>query len=165
MIVIADTSPLNYLILIGEIDVIPRLYGRVIIPSAVLSELQSSQAPKAIREWIRNPPEWLEVRQATVPKDTKLENLGPGEREAIVLAEQLRATALIMDERAGRREAERRNLRVVGTLFVLFEAAGQGLIDFPEAVRLLQREGFHASSSLIQSLLNRHRERTPQESK
>ena len=143
---------------------IPQLYGRVIIPGAVLSELKSPQAPKAITEWIRNPPDWIEVRQTTVPRDPKLEDLGPGEQEAIVLAEQLGAAALIMNELAGRREAERRNLRVVGTLSVLFEAGNQGLIDFPEAVRLLQLAGFHASSSLIQSFLDRHRQRARRES-
>jgi predicted nucleic acid-binding protein len=45
MIVVADTSPLNYLILIGEPNLLYRLYGRTVIPRAVLSELQASGAP------------------------------------------------------------------------------------------------------------------------
>lgn len=45
MIVIADTTPLNYLILIDEIEVLPKLYGRVVIPEAVREELLRSGAP------------------------------------------------------------------------------------------------------------------------
>lgn len=49
MIVVADTTPVNYLILIGEIDVLAKLYGRVVIPEAVREELTRSCAPAAVR--------------------------------------------------------------------------------------------------------------------
>jgi predicted nucleic acid-binding protein len=49
MIVVADTTPINYLILIGEIEVLPELYGQVIIPHAVCEELLRSRAPGAVR--------------------------------------------------------------------------------------------------------------------
>ena len=52
MIVIADSSPLNYLVLIGEADLLYQLYGRVLIPQAVLSELQHQGTPSArLPEW------------------------------------------------------------------------------------------------------------------
>lgn len=62
MIVVADTTPVNYLILIGEIDVLAKLYGRVVIPPAVHDELTCSRAPESVRGWIAQPPAWLEFR-------------------------------------------------------------------------------------------------------
>lgn len=56
MIVISDTSPLNYLILIECIDVLPALYGHVVIPKGVLAELQRDSTPQVVKEWIAAPP-------------------------------------------------------------------------------------------------------------
>jgi predicted nucleic acid-binding protein len=98
MIVIADASPLHYLVLLEHAEVLRYLYGRVIIPKAVVEELQAKKAPSVVREWITNPP-WLQIQQITVPPDPALAELVPGEREAIVLAEALRADALIIDEK------------------------------------------------------------------
>ena len=72
MIVVADTTPINYLILIEEIDVLPKLYGRVIIPRAVSEELMRSRAPLNVQEWMKQPPDWLEVLSPTVVVDAKL---------------------------------------------------------------------------------------------
>lgn len=55
MIVIADTSPINYLILIGEIEVLPALYGRVLIPPSVHEKLDRPRTPQAVRMWIAHP--------------------------------------------------------------------------------------------------------------
>jgi len=80
-----------------------------------------------VRRWITAQPEWLQIRQIVVPPDRALAELDPGEREALALAETLRADALIIDEKMGRREAERRKLRVIGTIRVLDDAAEAGL--------------------------------------
>jgi predicted nucleic acid-binding protein len=56
MIVDADTSPINYLILIEEINILTKIYGRVIIPSAVREELLRPSAPEAVRSWIAESP-------------------------------------------------------------------------------------------------------------
>jgi predicted nucleic acid-binding protein len=61
MFVVADTSPINYLVLIGQIDLLPRLYTRILIPAAVLAELNHRLAPKPVQEWASNAPGWLEV--------------------------------------------------------------------------------------------------------
>jgi len=63
MIVIADTSPLNYLVLIGEADILLRLYHRVVIPEAVLRELLHPETPTIVSEWIARRPTWLEVER------------------------------------------------------------------------------------------------------
>jgi len=75
MIVIADSSPLNYLILIDLPEILEKLYGSVLIPPAVQRELQRASTPPPVQEWIARPPAWLEVRQITVPKDTLLSRL------------------------------------------------------------------------------------------
>ena len=84
MIVLSDTSPLNYLVLIGHVDVLPTLFGDVIVPAAVRDELQRAGAPDVVREWLAGPPSWLKVRAASHPDPTI--QLGAGEVEAISLA-------------------------------------------------------------------------------
>ena len=86
MIVVADTSPLNYLILIGHINILQALYSEVVIPSAVQQEMFSPQAPPLVRAWMNEPPAWLEVRtpgRINIALDPQLDE---GEREAITLA-------------------------------------------------------------------------------
>lgn len=164
MIVIADTSPLHYLVLLDQVDILPALYGRVIIPSAVLAELQAQRTPAAVKQWAAKPPKWLEVQAVTTPQDQALAELDAGEREAIALAEALRADALIIDERAGRREAKRRNLRVIGTVRVLDDAAGAGLVNLPDMLERLQACGFYLDAKLVQLVLDRHAKRTSRQS-
>ena len=154
MIVVADTTPVNYLILIEQIEVLQELYGRVIIPPAVLNELQSRDTPEAVKEWIADRPQWLEIQQVRIAPDAALKKLGAGESEAITLAQQLQADALIIDDRDGRREARQRNLRVIGTLRVLSEAAERGRLDLTQTVKRLQETSFRASAKLLQSFLD-----------
>ena len=153
---IADTTPLNYLILINQTAVLPILYGRVLIPQAVYNELQQERTPAAIKAWIANLPVWLEVREATRPFDQALGELDMGEQEAIALAETLHADLLILDDRAARTEAAKRHLNVIGTLRVLEDAAALELLDFPAVLSQLQRTTFRVSAALVQQLLDRH---------
>src|SRR5436305_1244792 len=130
MIVVSNTTPLNYLVLIGEIHLAERLYSRILIPPAVLAELRASLSPESVREWALSPPSWLEIRVPGPVSESVLSRLQSGEREAILLADEVGADVLLMDERAGRREGEGRGIRVVGTLAVLMDAGWQGLVDF-----------------------------------
>ena len=155
MIVIADATPLNYLVLIGHSDILPRLFDQVLIPSAVMNELERPRTPEIVRAWIAAPPAWLQVRSVKNPKAGDLEHLGAGEREAIFLAEELGAEWLIMDDYDGRKEAARRNLPVIGTLRVLDEAADRDLINLPEAVRRIQQTTFYLAPDLLQWLTDR----------
>ena len=56
MIVVADTSPLNYLVLLGHIEILAKIYAEVLIPQTVLDELQDSEAPAEVRAWASTPP-------------------------------------------------------------------------------------------------------------
>ena len=89
--IVADTTPLNYLVLIEAIDVLSQLYGRILIPHAVHAELSDPQAPAQVRDWIVQPHPWLEVVPLRNPADSSLMNLDPGERDAIALATEQQA--------------------------------------------------------------------------
>jgi predicted nucleic acid-binding protein len=118
MVVIADTSPLNYLILIETVDVLPKLYQRLLIPDVVLRELQHSDTPRAVADWAARLPSWIEIAHSTeLAIDSRLAELDAGESVAIALAEAHRPNALLlMDDFKGRDEAERRQIPTVGTL-------------------------------------------------
>lgn len=75
--IVSDTTPLNYLVLIQAIDIVPRLYERVFIPVAVRAELTASEAPASVREWISSHPLWLEVLPCSKTADADLARLDP----------------------------------------------------------------------------------------
>jgi len=139
------------------------LYGRGVVPSDVLSEIQTQATPPKVKEWISNRPDWLEVNQTAFPADPNLAHLDAGERAAIILAQNLKADLLLRDDLGGRREAVRRNLKITGTLTVLYIAAGRGLVeDFPAILKQLLQCGFRASPEIIQLFLDRHAKRKKQ---
>jgi predicted nucleic acid-binding protein len=127
-LVIADTGPVNYLILIGHIDVLPRKFERVVLPTAVQSELSNSLAPPAVQRWIADFPAWLEIAQT--PAVPLLTGIHKGEAAAIALAAAMHADLLLMDDRRGLRAAKQKGLRVTGTLGILDLAAQRGLAKF-----------------------------------
>jgi len=58
---VADTTPICYLILIGEIDLLPNLFHQVLVPAAVIGELLHEDAPDAVRCWAASLPPWVSV--------------------------------------------------------------------------------------------------------
>lgn len=156
MIVVADSGPLHYLILLDQTELLSRFYGQVIVPEAVLRELTSGRAPQPVREWLSKPPFWLRV-QAVPSSQLELitDDLDLGEREAIALAHLLRADLLLIDESSGRAEARRWNLRVTGTLGILRAAAENELIDVPQVLARLRDTNFYVNEDLIRSIFNR----------
>jgi predicted nucleic acid-binding protein len=153
MIVVADSGPLHYLILLEQTELLSRFYGQVIVPEAVLQELTASKAPQPVRDWISRLPSWCRV-QSVPPTQLALvtDELDLGEREAIALANLLGADLLLMDDFSGRAEARRRRLRVTGTLGILRTAAERGLIDVPEVLACLRTTNFYVDESLILSI-------------
>jgi predicted nucleic acid-binding protein len=150
MPVVADTSPLNYLVLIGTIDVLPKLFHQVTVPPAVIAELRHVGSPEAVRQWAQSPPAWLDVRPPLNPPLPL--NLGPGELEAICLALELRAEKILMDDRRARKAAADHGLPVVGTLAILVEAGRAGLIDLDQALLRLSATTFRVHPSVLASL-------------
>ena len=141
IVVVSDTTPINYLVLIGQVDLLSQLFEKVIIPDAVLQELSAIRAPDLVKSWVANLPAWIEVRRckhldATIQLDA-------GETGAISLALELGASSVLMDERRGRYAAQSRGLAVIGTLTILELADERGLVRFEDAVQQLQQTNFH----------------------
>ena len=162
MMVVSDTSPLRYLILIEQADVLPKLFDRVLAPPAVMHELSRPQTPGLVLLWAASPPPWLEI--ATPARVLEAPGLGPGEREAISLALELRADSVLIDDRDAVKEAKRQGLAVLGTLVVLDEAASRNILtDLPETVeRLVGGTNFRmnrTTETIIEGMLRRDRER------
>ncbi|MDZ7962568.1 MAG: DUF3368 domain-containing protein [Aulosira sp. DedQUE10] len=154
MIVVSDTSPINYLLLINQLDLLPRLFEQIIIPDVVGDEMLDLDAPKVLQQWITQPPHWLMIQTVSVIDET-LNALDAGEQAAISLAQALPADLLIIDERLGRKVASERGLPIIGTLGILDEAATQGFIDLAETIAQLQQTNFRVSRRIIQALLQR----------
>jgi predicted nucleic acid-binding protein len=153
-VVIADTSPVNYLLLIGEIAILPRLYGQVLIPLEVLAELSDADALPEVLQWVQLRPTWLQTRQVrTVDDDPALWQLDPGERAAILLAQQEAGALLLIDDAAGRSEATRRGIPSTGTLGILRAAAIRQLLDLPTSLKNLAATNFRVSQRLIVELV------------
>jgi predicted nucleic acid-binding protein len=121
-VVVADTSPIHYLALIGESELLPALYGRVLIPESVVIELAHAHTPEAVKRWIGSRPAWLEVLRPTLPSPDVMPHLDRGERDALLLALETKADLVLMDERDGVEEAARLGLTATGTLGVLDRA-------------------------------------------
>jgi predicted nucleic acid-binding protein len=153
-VVIADTSPINYLLLIGEIALLPRLYGQVLIPREVLPELSDADAQPEVLQWVWSHPVWLQTRHVrTMHDDPALGQLDPGERAAILLAQQETGALLLIDDAAGRSEATRRGISSTGTLGILRAAAVRQLLDLPTSLKNLAATNFRVSQRLIAELL------------
>lgn len=164
MLVIADTSPLNYLILIDAVELLPRLYKQIILPQAAWEELKDPGAPLAVSTWANALPSWVDLRTAPHVHDAErdLASLGDGEREAILLAELYRhqtEVLLLLDEELARKQAARRHLTTTGTLGILRSAAAHGWIDLPEFFRRLRQTNFRASDELLRRLLDEDAQR------
>ena len=116
LVVVADSSPLHYLLPIEAVDILQSLYSRVMMPQTVAAELQVPSAPAAVRSWISQPPEWCEI----LPDphyEFAIPFLDAGKSADILLAATVPADRVLIYERAGREEARRRhwNVRAIPT--------------------------------------------------
>ena len=162
MVVVADTSPINYLVLIGKIALLRQLYQRIVIPDEVFSELIDEGAPPVVREWATQHNTWIEIRKSPSP-DAALMDLDAGEASAIALAAIETDVLLLIDESAARLEASRRGIPHTGTLGVLRRAAIENLVDLPSALNRLLETNFRVSKSLVAALLAEDADRKRQD--
>ncbi|MGA2750918.1 MAG: DUF3368 domain-containing protein [Verrucomicrobiota bacterium] len=143
MIVVSDTSPLTALLTVGEAAILPKLFGAVIIPEAVHNELL--RAHPVLPAWIR-----MEMVKNIAQAARFALTVDNGEAEAIVLAKELHADRLLMDERKGRRLAVQEGLPVIGLLGVVILAKRRHLIPSARTLvqRLEQESGVYLSEDL-----------------
>ena len=119
--------------------------------------MTSERTPPQVRAWLSNHPEWLRVQAPRDALPHLRERIDDGEREAIALALEVEASTVIIDDRAGRREAEALKCRAVGTLGVLEQAASRGFVDLRTAIERLRETNFRMDEWLIEQMLARAR--------
>ncbi|MGB2900261.1 MAG: hypothetical protein WBB89_13410 [Candidatus Acidiferrum sp.] len=158
-VVVADATPLHYLILVDAAIVLCRLFEKIHVPTEVRNELICEAAPASVRKWMQQPPPWLEilVAPAATHLDSSLAALDSGERAAIILAESICADLLLIDDRAGAMLAQQRGLAATGTLGVLDLASRAGLLHLQDAFARLQKTNFGYPPSLMEVLLKEER--------
>ena len=153
-IVVADAGPPHYLVLIDQIELLPRLFGKMVLPDIVRDELSAPGAPAQVRAWLASSPPWLDAGSAPAAEKLLPPKLDKGERATIALAIELGATLILMDDRAAVDEARQRGIQVTGTLGVLVLAAQRGLIDLGAAFSRLKATNFRYPPALLESMLD-----------
>ncbi len=132
---------------------LPALFGRIIFPTVVRDEHARPKAPLTVREWLANSPARLEVYPAANSGDASLADLDDGERSAILLAMELHADLLLIDERRAAKTARSKGFRVAGTLAVLGMAARRDLLNLHDAIDRLKRTSFHYRQDVLDQFL------------
>ncbi len=156
MIVVSDTSPINNLAAINQLQLLKQLYGTLLIPEAVYRELTDPKFPVAGATEVQTF-DWIQT-QSVINRtlvETLSNELDVGEAEAIALALETKADQVLIDERRGRLVAGRLNLRYTGILGILVEAKSQGLITEvkPLMNALVNQAGFWIAAPLYKSVL------------
>jgi len=151
MIVVADSSPLIALISIGHVDVLPKLFGQVVVPPEVSAELNQSNRPQAVRDFMASCPGWFIERSPAAVE--AIPTLHAGELAAISLAEELQADLLLIDEALGRKIAADRHIPVSGTIGVIELAAERGMLDLHGTFESVKRTNFWISHQLLDERL------------
>ncbi len=153
MIIVSDTSVITNLLQIGKIEILPAIFGKILVPVAVWDELAILEPQR--RALLRF--DWLEIKQAKDRQQVTLlcETLDLGESEAIVLAIEIHADYLLMDERKGREKAKNLGIQVTGLLGVLFQAKAIGIFPSIKPImdELLTKTGFRLHKSLYEEAL------------
>lgn len=150
MIVVSDTTPLISLLKINSLNILEKLFGKVLIPQAVFDELTVDERFKLEAEQIMSN-KFVSVKPvsnvASVSILKRATGLDQGESEAIVLTDELKADLLLMDEAKGRTVSNQMGLKIMGTIGILMVAYEEQVLtadEVRECVDGLQRAGRHA---------------------
>ena len=151
MIVFSNTTPFIALASIGQLELLPKLFGKVHVAESVIDEC--AEGGRILVPNLRSL-DWVihvaDEKTSTLPI---LFELDRGEKQTIGLARKHGAAKVIIDERLGRRVAEYLGLSVTGTLGVLAKAKTTGLIpSFHEAAQAMRQQGIHYNAGLITRL-------------
>lgn len=155
--IVSNTGPLIALAGINQFDLLQKLFGKISIPAAVRAEVLDEVTLNAL-----NKSDWIAIQsvQDSIAVQLLREELDPGESEAIVLAREVNADLLLVDERAARRKASALALSVIGTLGILLLAKKKALIpEIKPHLDDLRRAGFRMSDELYDQVLQSANER------
>ncbi len=156
-LVVADAGPLHYLILIDCAEVLGDLFDHVLVPFAVRDELLHAKAPQKVKDWLLTPRPWLEMTGAANVQPVR--GLHKGETEALQLALERKADAVLMDDMDGRAAARQLGIPAIFTVAILELAAEKHLIELPGAIAKLQQTSIFVSKQILHAALERDSKR------
>ena len=148
-VVVSDTTCLHYLFLIGEIDLLEKLYGSIDVPESMIAELSAQAAPPSLRSWITSLPSWVHAVKDMLPAALLFPSLGIGERQAIARAARKPGSILLTDDLKARSAAESLGIQVVPTIRILSTASAWALVDFEDALVRLRDTNFRVSEKVV----------------
>lgn len=160
MTVVSDTTPIISLIKINRLDLLQKLFGEICIPEAVYRELTINAAFKNETDIVKAS-DFLKT--SSVQNRKALEvlqaagGLDDGESEAIILADELHSDALIIDERKGRKVAQKLGIQITGTIGIMIQAHAENMISSDEIkmyLEQLKNSNIRLSDSLIREALS-----------
>lgn len=154
MIVLSDSGPLIALSKINHLDILRRIFGRIIISQAVWTEVvekgKGRPGSKEVAEAA-----WIKVKKVKniIGIETLKHEIGTGESETLVLAKELKADIVLIDDRIAREIARSMNLNVAGTLSIIYEAINNKIIDenFEDIINLMRKNNIWISDELLNS--------------
>jgi predicted nucleic acid-binding protein len=152
MPIVVDATVFRYLVIAEATDILPTLFGTVVVPPAVVEELQQEHTPARIRAWWVTRPPWVRIYAPQLPPDPTLRRLGAGEQEALRLMDERQAPLFMTDDRGAYNTALARGIPVIRTLRVLEMAAEQGLVDFATMVARLRAAGFYMPEEVVDEM-------------
>lgn len=160
MIVVSDTTPIISLIKINRLDLLEELFSEVLIPDAVFRELTTNTIFANEAQIVKSS-SFLKISSVQNKKALQLlqavSGLDDGESEAIILADELKASVLVMDERKGRKVAQKMGIKITGTVGILIQAYDEKKIsanDVKSYLTQLKNSNIRLSESLIQQALD-----------
>lgn len=161
MIVVSNTTPLIGMAVVGQFDLLHKLFGQITIPEAVFAEAvlfgrEEGGAKQEVTE-----AEWIQVVavQDQLAVEVLLDELDRGEAETIVLARELEADWVLMDEKKGRRKLSEMNQKKVGTVGLLVKGKQAGFLhEIKPHLEVLRRQGFSLSRTVMDSALQQVKE-------
>lgn len=151
--VVSNTTPIISLLKIGRLEILKDLYKEIYIPQEVFSEIEAGKHKKNYLNLSEF--EWIKIEQIQDRKSIAyFLDLDKGEAEAIILATEIEADLILLDEALGRFHAKNTGLKVTGTIGVLIKAKKKGLIsEVKPLIFELREQGIWLSDGLIDRIL------------
>ncbi len=153
-VVIVNTSPLFYLHRLGCLNILEKLYGEIVIPGAVVGELNEG---KRVGEDVPEIADykWIKVKDVTIPAFIKIiSDLGQGEAEVLALACEEKEPLVIIDDEIARKIAKLQEIKLTGTAGILLKAKTNNYIpEIKPVLEKLREVGFYLSDRVIAGVL------------
>ena len=153
--IVSNTTPIIFFLKLNKLDILHQMYGQIYIPEAVYNEIEAGKAKDFYQDL--STIEWINIQEIKDKQAVKyFLDLDAGEAESIILATELNANLIILDEKLGRHHAKHADLKVTGTIGVLIKVKSLGLIEkITPLMDELIEEGVWISETLKNSILKK----------